>query len=84
MESLGATEGARLAGTADAIVDITTSGATLRANHLKILSDGLVLRSEAALVASRRERTEEELDALDRVASRLAAFAQADGGAPSG
>jgi len=34
-------------------VDITSSGDTLRANHLKVLEDGLILRSEALLAASR-------------------------------
>ncbi len=53
VESLGATEGAPAAGTADLIVDITTTGTTLAANHLKVLEDGLILRSEAKLAASR-------------------------------
>jgi ATP phosphoribosyltransferase len=52
VESLGATEGTPAAGTADLIVDITTTGSTLRANGLKILDDGVILRSEANLVAS--------------------------------
>ncbi len=53
VESLGATEGAPAAGVAEAIVDITTTGATLKANGLRILSDGLILASEANLVASK-------------------------------
>ena len=53
VESLGATEGTPAAQTAEVIVDITTTGTTLRANHLKILADGVILRSEACLVASR-------------------------------
>lgn len=52
VESLGATEGAPAAGTADVVVDITTSGATLEANALKVLTDGVILRSQAQLVAS--------------------------------
>jgi ATP phosphoribosyltransferase len=52
VESLGATEGAPAAGTADAIVDITTTGSTLLANHLKVLEDGVVLRSQANLAMS--------------------------------
>lgn len=52
VESLGATEGAPAAGQAELIVDITTTGATLAANALKVLDDGIVLRSEANLVAS--------------------------------
>lgn len=52
VESLGATEGTPAAGTAELIVDITTTGATLAANGLRILDDGLILRSEANLIAS--------------------------------
>jgi ATP phosphoribosyltransferase len=51
VESLGATEGAPAAGIAEAIVDITTTGATLAANALKILDDGVILKSQASLVA---------------------------------
>jgi ATP phosphoribosyltransferase len=49
VESLGATEGAPAAGTAELIVDITTTGSTLSANHLRILDDGLILNSCAVL-----------------------------------
>ena len=52
VESSGATEGAPAAGAAELVVDITTTGATLAANNLKILTDGLILRSEAQLAAS--------------------------------
>jgi len=52
VESLGATEGAPAAGGAELIVDITTTGATLAANALKTLDDGVILRSQANLVAS--------------------------------
>jgi ATP phosphoribosyltransferase len=50
--SAGATEGAPTAGTAEVIVDITTTGSTLRGNHLKVLEDGVVLKSQAQLAAS--------------------------------
>ena len=52
VESLGATEGAPAAGVAEAVVDITTTGATLAANALKILDDGVMLESMANLVAA--------------------------------
>jgi ATP phosphoribosyltransferase len=52
VESLGATEGAPATGAADLIVDITTTGATLRDNGLKILDDGIILESQAYLVTS--------------------------------
>jgi ATP phosphoribosyltransferase len=53
VESTGATEGAPAAGTAEMIVDITTTGATLTANGLKVIDDGIILRSQANLVAAR-------------------------------
>jgi len=53
VESTGATEGAPAAGTAEMIVDITTTGATLAANGLKVVEDGVILRSQANLVAAR-------------------------------
>jgi ATP phosphoribosyltransferase len=52
VESSGATEGAPAAGAAELVVDITTTGATLAANGLKILSDGVILKSQAQLTAS--------------------------------
>ncbi len=51
-ESSGATEGAPAAGLAELVVDITTTGATLEANGLKTISDGLILRSQAHLAAA--------------------------------
>jgi ATP phosphoribosyltransferase len=51
VESGGATEGAPAAGAAELVVDITTTGATLSANNLKIVSDGVILKSEAQLAA---------------------------------
>ena len=53
VDSQGATEGTVKNETAEMIADITSTGETLRANHLKILSDGLVLRSQATLWRSR-------------------------------
>lgn len=53
VESLGATEGAPAAGIAEIIVDITTTGSTLAANALKILDDGIILKSTAVLAARR-------------------------------
>ncbi|MFN3512178.1 MAG: ATP phosphoribosyltransferase [Phenylobacterium sp.] len=53
-ESGGATEGAPAAGMAEIVVDITTTGATLAANGLKVISDGTILRSQAQLAAALR------------------------------
>lgn len=66
VESLGATEGAPATGTAEIIVDITTTGSTLKANHLKILEDGVILRSEAVFAV--RSAVKEDLRLLDILA----------------
>ena len=80
VESSGATEGAPAAGTAEMIVDITTSGATLAANGLKVVEDGTILRSQANLVAARNaiwNKSERDLARviLDRVAAQARARA---------
>lgn len=54
VDSQGATEGTVKNMTAEAVADITSTGDTLRANHLKILSDGLILKSQATLFRSRK------------------------------
>ncbi|MBL8772547.1 MAG: ATP phosphoribosyltransferase [Phenylobacterium sp.] len=54
VESGGATEGAPATGAAEIVVDITTTGATLQANGLKVLADGVMLKSQAQLAASLR------------------------------
>lgn len=53
VDSQGATEGTVKNLTAEAIADITSTGETLRANHLKILTDGLIHQSQATLYAAR-------------------------------
>ena len=80
VESSGATEGAPAAGSAELIVDITTSGATLAANGLKIVEDGIILRSQANLVAARgatwgEAERETARVILDRVAAQQRARA---------
>lgn len=53
VDSQGATEGTVKNETAEAVADITSTGETLRANHLKLLGDGLILKSQATLFRSR-------------------------------
>lgn len=57
IESFGATEGAPATGQADIIVDITSTGETLRANRLKILKDGIILKSQACLFTRKGEQS---------------------------
>jgi ATP phosphoribosyltransferase len=78
VESLGATEGAPAAGTAEMIADITTTGATLAANGLKVLDDGVMLRSEANLIAARgAEWGAEEREIARLILDRIAAQGRA-------
>ena len=58
VESLGATEGAPAAGIAEIVVDITTTGSTLAANALKILDDGVILKSQAVLAGRTANRSD--------------------------
>jgi ATP phosphoribosyltransferase len=72
VESAGATEGAPASGTAELIVDITTTGETLRANGLRVLDDGVILKSEANLFASNMAAWTPELRSLcDGIGKRL-------------
>ena len=72
IDSQGATEGTVKNETAEAIADITSSGETLRANHLKILSDGLILKSQATLWRSRTaELDDKQRETLTSLLERL-------------
>jgi len=68
VDSQGATEGTVKNLTAEAISDITSSGATLGANHLKILSDGLILKSQATLFGAKTaDWSSQSLSALHQI-----------------
>jgi ATP phosphoribosyltransferase len=59
-------------GYADLIVDLVSTGITLRDNRLRPLDDGLILHSEACLIANRRRLTDRH-DVLN-VAKQLLEF----------
>jgi ATP phosphoribosyltransferase len=80
VESASATEGAPAAGVAELIVDITTTGATLASNGLKILRDGLILASQAQLVASlNADWSPQALAALRTLARAVVKAGQSEG-----
>ncbi len=54
VSSLGATETYPFIGSSEIITDITSSGKTLKDNNLRILKDGLILRSQACLLFSKK------------------------------
>ncbi len=79
VESAGATEAAPAAGTAELVVDITTTGATLAANDLRILDDGVILESEAALTGSLKASWDEgSLATLRKLLDSVAARAEGE------
>jgi len=72
VDSQGATEGTVKNETAEAIADITSTGDTLRANHLKLLDDGLILRSQATLFRARSATlSDPDRATLDGLQARL-------------
>lgn len=72
VDSQGATEGTVKNLTAEAIADITSSGETLRANHLKILSDASIHSSQAILFLSHTaDWTEDSRRVLTQLAAML-------------
>nr|WP_256471541.1 ATP phosphoribosyltransferase [Oceanicola sp. 502str15] len=72
IDSQGATEGTVKNETAEAIADITSSGETMRANHLKVLTDGTVHRSQATLFRARgADWSEEDRTRLNALKDRL-------------
>ena len=70
VDSSGATEGAPAAGLAELIVDITTTGSTLKANHLRILDDGVILESCAVLAARREVSPDTRVQVLIKALSK--------------
>ena len=73
IDSQGATEGAVKNGLAEAVADITSTGNTLKANHLKILLDGLILKSQATLFKSLiAEFSQEENQVANLLLEKLA------------
>ena len=53
VKSLGATEVYPFTGSSEIITDITSTGETLKANNLRVLKDGEILKSQACFMQSR-------------------------------
>ncbi len=71
----GTLEIAPTIGYADAIVDLVTTGQTLRDNRLRALDDGVILESQAVLIAN-RDALQHRAGALD-IARRLLEYIEA-------
>ena len=70
VQSLGSTEVAPFTGTAEIISDITSTGATLKANNLRILKDGEILKSQACLMMSKLSLKKKEIKKIINLLSR--------------
>ena len=53
INSLGATEIYPFTGSSEIITDITSTGETLKANNLRVLKDGVILKSVACMMVSK-------------------------------
>ena len=67
VKSLGSTEVAPFTGTAEIISDITSTGATLKANNLRILKDGEILKSQACLMISKKSLNKKRINSLIKI-----------------
>jgi ATP phosphoribosyltransferase len=70
VDSLGATETYPFTGSAEIITDITSTGETLRANNLRILKDGEILKSEACMMTSKSSLKNKSLKSLIKLLSK--------------
>ena len=64
ISSLGATETYPFIGSSEIVTDITSTGKTLQDNNLRVLKDGLILKSAAFLLMSKQVKLSEELKNL--------------------
>ena len=70
VQSLGSTEVAPFTGTAEIISDITSTGAKLKANNLRILKDGGILKSQACLMISKKSLNKKRINSLIKIFSK--------------
>ena len=70
VQSLGSTEVSPFTGTAEIISDITSTGATLKANNLRILKDGEILKSQACLMISKKSLNKKRIKSIIKIFSK--------------
>ena len=70
IDSLGATEAYPFIGSSEIITDITSTGETLKANNLRILKDGEILRSEACMMISKSSNNKMGLGKIAKLLSK--------------
>ncbi len=70
IDSLGATEAYPYTGSSEIITDITSTGETLRANNLRILKDGEILKSKACLIISKSSSNKAGIKKITKLLSK--------------
>tara|TARA_B100001250_G_C19504172_1_gene658767 strand:- start:63 stop:755 length:693 start_codon:yes stop_codon:yes gene_type:complete len=70
VDSLGATEAYPFTGSSEIITDITSTGETLKANNLRILKDGEILKSEACMMISKSSNNKDGIKKITRLLSK--------------
>ncbi len=70
IDSLGATEAYPFTGSAELITDITSTGETLKANNLRILKDGEILKSQACIFISKKNSKKKGLKNFVKLLSK--------------
>ena len=70
VDSLGATEAYPFTGSAELITDITSTGETLKANNLRVLKDGKILKSQACIFTSKKNNKKKGMKNLVRLLSK--------------
>ena len=70
VDSQGSTEVMPYTGSAEIIVDITSTGETIKANNLRILKDGEILKSEACMMISKSSANNSAVKKLAKLLSR--------------
>ena len=67
---MGATEAYPFTGSSEIITDITSTGETLKANNLRILKDGEILKSEACMMTSKSSFKNKKVKKLANLLSK--------------
>ena len=70
VSSLGATEAYPFTESSEIITDITSTGETLKANNLRILKDGKILKSEACMMISKSSVKKKALKSITKLLSK--------------
>ena len=67
---MGATEAYPFTGSSEIVTDITSTGETLRANNLRVLKDGEILKSEACMMISKSAKRSSAIKKIVKLLSK--------------